>query len=505
MQAGAVGVRHAVILAAVGVLLTAFWFTRISGQPIVWDAAHNLTMMLNLEHHGVVSLDSAEPYRPTMYREPLPAFVGQFAVRAVDAVLGRAEDEEYSSGERARLLKLQNIPWMALLGAVVFLLARELGLEFLPALGCVLALNALLLGVDMRYFMLDSLYTEAAATALFTLASLLLFTGLKRRSAWRIAGAGVSYGLLILVKATFLYILVGLLPALPILALLFHRKITTALLQALLLGALAALIVLPWMARNHRELGYFGISLRGGEVLYDRAVIDQMTRDEYIGSYYLFAPYPLNGALRRLLGYSNSDIEAGGRLQRLNLASSSNFYVRDYSAEVAGRPEDAVTYEHRAGADRVLRRNQLLDAGIAGPELLVDREMLARALAIIRQHPLRHLALTPMYLWRGAFFTFPALLMVGFYAWRQRRYELAALVLPAIALLLFYASLAHLEPRYAIPTYPIALCGIVAVGLRYAAVRISARQRVEELEPWGQAYPGWAVAHEDGHRRQPPV
>jgi hypothetical protein len=29
--------------------------------------------------------------------------------------------------------------------------------------------------------------------------------------------------------------------------------------------------------------------------------------DEYVGGYYYLAPYPLNGALRRILGYSRSD------------------------------------------------------------------------------------------------------------------------------------------------------------------------------------------------------
>jgi hypothetical protein len=456
------------VLAATAALLIVFWMTRITDTPIVWDAAENLRLTLNLERNGVVSMSATAPIVPSMYREPVPVFFGKFAVRAVDRVLGRADTAEYYRGERAKLLKYQNIPWLALLSAVVFIIGQELGLAFLPSLLCVLLTNLLLLNADIGYFMLDNLYTEAAATALLSLGSLLLLTGVGRKGLTRIALAGACFGVLALVKALFLYITLGLVIAIPSLSLLLRRSMGAAVLRAAVLGALAALVVLPWMLRNYLDMGQFGISQRGGEVLYDRAIMDQMTRDEYVGSFYLSAPYPLNGALRRLFGYSNKDIEEGGRLQRLNQSSDSSFFVRDYSAENAGRPQDAITYVHRAGADRVLLSNQLAAAGNPQPEIASDREVQARARAIILHHPFRHLALIPMYLWQGAFFSFPALAVIVFYAFSHRKYELAVMVLPAFASLLFYASFAHLEPRYGIPTYPIIICVLVALACRYS-------------------------------------
>jgi hypothetical protein len=59
-----------------------FWSRFITEGPIVSDAAENLRLTLNLERNGVLSMSTTAPVQPSMYREPLPAFFGQFAVRA---------------------------------------------------------------------------------------------------------------------------------------------------------------------------------------------------------------------------------------------------------------------------------------------------------------------------------------------------------------------------------------------------------------------------------------
>lgn len=83
------------ILAVTALVLIVFWSSRITDSPITWDAAENLRLTLNLERSGVISLSTTVPLQPSMYREPLPLFYGQFAVRAVDQALGRADDAEY--------------------------------------------------------------------------------------------------------------------------------------------------------------------------------------------------------------------------------------------------------------------------------------------------------------------------------------------------------------------------------------------------------------------------
>jgi hypothetical protein len=456
-------------LAASGILLALCWTTRATDSPVMWDAGDNLIMMLNLERHDVISLSNEAPYTPTMYREPLPILLGQFAIAAVDQALGPTDREYYFRGERARLLKLiLNLPWLALLGIVTFALARELGLSFIPSLACVLALNCILFRGYLGYFMMDSLYSEASASALLSLGSLLLLVGIRRSSIGRIALAGVTFGLLLLVKAVYLYLVLSMVIATPIVAMLVRGPVVMGLRWAIVLSAAALLVASPWMFRNYRDFGYFAVSLRGGEALYDRAVTNQMNFDEYVGSYYFFAPYPINGALRRFLGYSNQDTDEGGRLQRLNEGSGSKFFLRDYFAELDGKPQDAITYMHRAGAERIRLRNQLQAAGDPYPLVTADRTLRQRALSMILHHPLRDVALIPMYLWQGAFFAFPILFFALIDSIRQRKFDVSVAMLPAIGSLLFYATFAHLETRYAMPTYPLAVCMLVAlVASRY--------------------------------------
>jgi hypothetical protein len=202
-----------------------------------------------------------------------------------------------------------------------------------------------------------------------------------------------------------------------------------------------------------------------------------MTLDEYIGSFYVWAPYPFNGALRRVLGYSKSDMQEGGRLQRLNVFAGSAFYESDWAAAHEGRPQDAVTYDRRSDAERVLLTHQLAAAGNPQPGMAADRVLQAQAISMILQHPLRHAAQIPTNLWRGAYLTFPILLAALCYALRGHRYALGMLLLPAFASLLFCALFGHVEPRYSMPTYPIIAC-VLAVGATRLLGRYSSNARL---------------------------
>jgi hypothetical protein len=463
MNAGLTGTqRVALIATAIGVLL--FWATLISDDKIMADAHQNLWMALNLRNSEVISLSESPPVVPSMQREPLPALVGALAVRAVDAVLGPAPAADYFYGKRAALLKYQNVLWLYVLSIAVFIVGLNLGLTFWPALLCVLVSNSLLLGEWYRICMLNSLLTESAAAAFLTLGSALLTIGSSANKLRWVVCAGVCFGLLALVKAAFLYVTLGLLLAIPGLSLLLRQPSRSAIVQAAVLTGTAALVVLPWMLRNYSSIGYFEIAGRGGEALYDRAVMEQMTRDEYIGSFYAWAPYPFGGPLRRALGYSRTDMEEGGRLQRLNESSDSSFARRDEAAELAARPQDTVTYYRRGRAEKMILLNQFVAAGNPEPELAADRELKKRAIAMIVKHPLRHVALTLSLLWRGGNFAFAPLAGAFIYAVRCRKRELALLVLPALALVLFYALLSSFETRYAMPTYPLVVCVLVALA-----------------------------------------
>jgi hypothetical protein len=452
------------VLLATAIALLSFWTTHITGSDVVADASQNLWMALNLERNGEISLSEKPPLTPTMLREPLPALVGALAVRAVDGLLGPAAASEYFHGRRAELLKHQNILWLGLLSVAVFMIGRRLELSFLSALLCVLLTNALLLGDWFRLCMLNSLLTESAAAALLALGSWMLLEGMRSGRLKWFAIAGMCFGLLALVKAIFLYIALGLVLLIPGVALLQRRSAGPAARQALVMGAVAVLVVLPWMLRNQASIGYFDIAARGGEALNDRSVMDQMTRDEYLGSFYVWSPYPFGGVFRRAFGFSKTDINEGARLQRLNESSESGFAARDEAAELAGRPQDTFTYYRLGRARRVILVNQFAAAGNPQPWIAADRVLKQGALKTIAQHPFRHAALSIPFMWRGGYFAFPSLLIAIVYALKRRHQGLTMVVLPAFSLVLLYALTASFEPRYAFPMHPIAVCALVALA-----------------------------------------
>jgi 4-amino-4-deoxy-L-arabinose transferase-like glycosyltransferase len=328
--------------------------------------------------------------------------------------------------------------------------------------------NVLLLYTEVGRYMLDSLYTEAPAAALLAIGSLFLSSAIVQRRVLLMLLAGVCFGLLALVKAAFLYIVPGIVILMPFATLVNRRQIPVIPLIRLAIVLVMAffVVVAPWMYRNYLSLGTFSITSRGGEALYNRALLNQMTVEEYFGSLSLWAPYPLNGALRRILGISREDLENGVRLQRLGESADSKWAKADFAAELAGRPEDAHTFYRQVGAERVKLINEFRAAGHPEPELAADGVLRERAMQMISRHPLRHLANTFSNLWRGAFFSLPLLLIAMAYAWRHKHLELLMLIVPAVAMILFYGAVSAFTPRYALPAYPLAICsGVVLCGL----------------------------------------
>jgi len=448
-------------------ILTFVWASRITGSVIDGDGSHSLQMAVHLLHDDVISLDDKPPFLPSMYREPLPVFVNALGVALVDAMWGPANMSAYHFADRARVLKYQNVAWMLLLSLGVFAAVRYLTSSF--ALGLV---GMFLASVPIPFTQsglgglgIDTLQTDLLATAMLLVASLFAAQGFTEAKPRRIALAGLAFGALALVKAGFLYIFAGFLAVLlglGAVSWLWERN-RSGVLHAGLMAVCFALVVTPWMYRNYVQLGVFGISERGGVVLAIRAQKDLMTPEEYRGTFYIWAPSRLQPAIGRLLGFTPRDLQRGGRLQRLNRYPTSDFYDEDVKAEEAGRPDLAISYYRQARAERTKLQ---LAAAAGGDARAVDADAIlqSRAMAVIREHPFRHLALTIPFLWRGAFVTFPVLLVALVYAMRSRRANLAVFALPAFGMVMFYALLTHFIPRYSVPSVPI----IIVAGVLLA-------------------------------------
>jgi len=423
-------------------------------------------MALNLRDQGVISLDEKAPYAPSMYREPIPVLTTAVAIGLIDTFLGRESADHYVSGARARLVKHQDLFWMALLCVSVFcatyLLTSSRLLGFL-SVGLMHIDIGPFASTGPRGFGLDSMMSDVAAAAMLTAATALLVAAWRNRRISAFVSAGLAFGLVALIKAAFLYVFVGLLVALLCLALLGRSDLRRGIAGIGALAVAFAVAVVPWMARNYFTLGDFQLSERGGIVLLVRAMKNEMTADEYKGAWYVWAPERLRPMIGAGLEFSERDLQRGGRLQRLNRTAQADFHDDDVAAELAGAPEKAISFYRKARAERV-KLARLAEPDAASPTTNVEAALTERALTMIAENPARHLATTPLFLWRGAFFAFPMLTMALLYALWRREFALGVLALPAFGLVLFYALFSHFIGRYSVPASPVAVACLVVLG-----------------------------------------
>lgn len=445
------------LVAALLLMLVTVWAQRITGSAVEDDAAQATIMGATLWHTGVMSSDAVAPFKPSMYREPLPVAATALTIGLIEAFRGEAPPRDYLSGDLPRAVKLQNLLWLSIATLCAYWACTLLSGYWVLGL-----ITAAIVGLRLRDYA-DTLYSEPVAVALMLLGCTLLLKACRdSRLRWMV-GSGLVFALLALTKAVMLYVFVGV-GGLLLLSLLMQRWFLIAYgATGVAVAVLTfAVVVAPWMLRNQAHFGAMRIAERGGVVLLMRAVKDTMTPEEYRGAFYVWAPARFQSLVGKALGFSAQDLVEGGRLQRLN-REPSDFAAKDLEAELAGRPEDTFTYYRRARAERVKLTNELRAAGNPQPESAADQELERRAMKMIEDDPGRHLVLTVPFLWRGAFLEFPILILGLAYAALRRRADIALYVVPALGLILFYGLFSHFIQRYAVPAQPVAV--VVALVL----------------------------------------
>jgi hypothetical protein len=478
------------VLAAV---LLAMWGHQITGSPISRDAAQSLQMAINLERHGVLSMEPEAPFVATNYREPLPPIVSAVAVKLIDSLAGDAPAEAYFSGLRAQYVKYQNLLWLGLFSLSVFWVAQQLTSSFAISLIAVALVN-----VPFRPHVppgpVDTLMTEIPSLWLLVAASGALALGFVRQKPWMFGVSGLLFGALTLVKAIGLYVFLGVVAVLP--CFYFFRRRTAAVRPRLrdvacLVFAFAG-IVGPWMYRNHVQVGTFRITQRAGESMFERSLEDQISKQEYVGAIYVWAPV-LQRPLGAWLGFSARDLLRGGRLQRLEDKTESALSQEDLAFEDMGAPEKTVTFYRRARAEREKLEHALEVAGVAHPDVEADAMLESRALATFAEHPWRHLALCPLFLWRGGLLTMLILIAVLLCAFWQRRYDLALFALPTFGMVVSYALFSPFFPRYDLPMH------LVAILLVVITAKLLWDATVKEVRPRDLARDAQSSPHAETH------
>jgi hypothetical protein len=91
--------------------------------------------------------------------------------------------------------------------------------------------------------------------------------------------------------------------------------------------------------------------------------------------------------------------------------------------------------------------------------------------SVILQHPGRHLAVTPLFMMRGAAKAFPLLVIALIVAFVRRRDELLLFAVPAISMLLLYAFFTPFFFRYgSLPHLIATLCVLVMLKMAWDAL-----------------------------------
>jgi hypothetical protein len=429
-------------------------------------------MALNLERHGVISMEEGAPYRPSMWREPLPIATLAVAIYLTDSVLGKAEPSAFFQGARARYLKVSNLGWLTLLAISAFLAIRY----FTSSVSLSL-LGSAFVALDFTWFVppnvrtwlgIDGLDTEVAGAALFTAASLLLAVGVARRSRSGMIGASLCFALCALTKAAIFYVYIAVLGACAACwAIAAMRRQTSApRLSMASLGALTIpflLVTNSWMYRNQVQTGHFQITERSGSGLMYRALMDDATTDEYRGMFAVWGEPHLRKVVGWLTGFSAADLEAGGRLQRLSEKLSGAAEEHEQWAEDSGRPDETITWYRTGRAIYEAKLAQFTKEGNKYPSGAADLATRNEAIKLIAQRPVKFAAVMVPLIWGSAPLTFPILLATFAYGWRRARVDLVLFVLPAIGLVLFYAAASQFVPRYGFVFGPIAIVALLAL------------------------------------------
>ncbi|MDP8566370.1 hypothetical protein [Methylophilus aquaticus] len=455
--------------------------------------AHTGTMGKLHTHNGHTVLTISDS------REPFPNWLTAKWIQLIPALHINRSLDYNATPRQLILLKWPNLLlWAATVAGCYWLMLALVAPYQGPLVGSLLGLSAAVLyALCSHPVFISTLLTEFHAAFLLVWFSWAWLQCWQKQSYSCAVIAGGLLGLLILTKAAFLYVVVGL--ALVTLCLQWRWKLPgRQRLQTVLLFGLALMIAFAWMWRNHHWLGAWEIAGRGPNVLLTRAYKSQMTDEEFKGAFYAYAPQSLKHTFKVLTGFRAKDREIGGRLQRF-----TRFFDSDVECRQRGDEACAIGYYVQAN---IRYSNIMAEYAKRYPSdarrARVEAEKAAKQLALgmIAVNPWGHLRTTLVFAWRGAW---PCNKVDGRWfshevkhlqpAWQEwlpfaglcsgfalalvalfsRNMVLWMLASTSTAVFVFYALASHFIPRYSEMLIPIwVICAL------WSLVHILLKQRV---------------------------
>ena len=457
------------------------------------DASQNLRSAFNLFSTGEYG-----EFRlgvPGFRREPIPNFVTAFYIKNF---VEQAHELNFSSLQSAQNVLDQivrvNLIWAFSLYVSLWCLCRQL---FRPSWIANIIAALVIYGSDSVFVAYEyhNLNTELQASCLLVVLismSLMLY---RSSSLWMALPVGFLAGLLILTKASGVYILPILF--LP-LSLLFSKSLKLPLpgvlsrrfgrfLAILIVIYLSTfLTVLPWMIRNKIEFNQFAVSQGGGRVLWIRSEFNKMNSTEYFGSFYAYSPDFLKEAFfENLLGFESAQLECGGSLQSLNRNLPC-----DYQSLDSGRFDQVRSFYQRGKR----ARPALLKKSYKRQGISFENDDIGKTVGMnsIINNPGKHLFVTLPIAWRGIWsFQDESFwgVLVNFIGMLG-----LVVVLPAAGLLgnsdewsilsmipagyfWFYAFLSHFRTRYSEPLIPLSFIAfflLLGALVSFSRIRLKA-------------------------------
>ncbi len=367
------------------------------------DGEDNFKLSYHLAKKGIIStgdIDRSGHLIASNAREPLPILLSAFWIQSIPALANASSAQDITLSKKITLLKLQNVVYIAALMIGIFCLFYQLLPNKFSRFKkiTVSTVVVILCYACMHIVFVNNLITEFHAELLIIWFLWAWLRAWETKHHFFYVLAGLMLGMLILTKAAFMYIgLVSLLFFMVFLALTKYRA--RLILQQSLILIIAAICVVPWFIRNHIHFGVWEHTQRGPVVLLVRAYKNAMTREEFKGAFYAYAPASLKVLMKSITGFNAKDRLTGGRLQRL-----TRFPVGDIEKRDAGDEKGAISYYMQATThDRNV--HQTFYRQVADPiqaRILGDQAIKQEALQRIKQNIPAHLKAALVFAWRGA-------------------------------------------------------------------------------------------------------
>jgi hypothetical protein len=419
-------------------------------KEVVFSAYH----LVNLGKHSIDGENLSH------FREPLLAVINAINILAIQPNSYDLDKENYTNNPDwiLKITRLNIFLLIVLIFSIIYL-TSVLEIPFIYSL----IANILTIGYFAIYTLfITAVNSEIPSAILLTLFSAMLIKYIKFKEMKFSIMAGVFLGLLALTKAVFYYLFFVFFPLLILVVFFFEKKSLLLYKSQFFMFAISfCIVVLPWMIRNFYHFEDFSITERGGQVLYIRAVKNQMNREEYKGAFYAYAPvYFQKNIFGKYLGYRPSDLEYGGKLQRLNRS-----LPQDSIAIAEGRTEDVISFLRRAQIDYLAGFNPIERRGL----IMDDQELKVNAKSMILNDLGAHIKTSFVFAWRGiwfyrgrhlplvllTFFSFMSLPIIFVSSMSKDKLPYLVFSLLPVLYFLFHAGLSHFIPRYTATLLPI--------------------------------------------------